>query len=231
METSEAKHLSRRWPANLLAPHPALTRALPFFVFVGLTALQGQFGEASRFWLYLLKTLTGAWMLWAIKPLVAEMRWGFSWQAVGVGVVVFALWTGLDGYYPKPGRDEPWNPHLFFGRDTSMAWFFIGVRVVGSCLVVPVLEEVFFRSLAYRYIANQDFLAVPLKQFLPLPFFVTAAIFASEHREWLPGLFCGLLYQGLVIRTGRLGDAITAHAITNALLAWHVISKGGWHFW
>jgi hypothetical protein len=34
-----------------------------------------------------------------------------------------------------------------------------------------------------------------------------------------------------VIRKKRLGDAITAHAITNALLAVWVVSRNAWNFW
>ncbi|MEI7731296.1 MAG: CAAX prenyl protease-related protein [Verrucomicrobiota bacterium] len=220
-----------RWPANLLAPHPVLTRALPFFIFVGLTGLQGQFGEESRCWFYLAKTLVGAWLIWSVRPLIAELEWRISWQAVAAGIAVYALWVGMDGWYPKPGKDEPWNPHTIFGQGAALAWFFIVVRIAGSSLVVPMLEEVFFRSLAYRYVASVDFLSIPLSRFLPVPFLLVSAFFAAEHREWLPGLLCGFIFQGLVIRTGRLGDAVTAHALTNFLLGLHVVWKGAWNFW
>jgi membrane protease YdiL (CAAX protease family) len=50
------------------------------------------------------------------------------------------------------------------------------------------------------------------------------------HNEWLSGFLCGLLYQWLVIRKQRLGDAITAHAITNFLLGMYVVVRGAWQF-
>jgi hypothetical protein len=124
-----------------------------------------------------------------------------------------------------------WNPHLQFGDGAVLAWFFIGVRILGSSLVVPALEEVFFRSWLYRYIAKPDFQAVPLGQFVALPFFLTSAVFAFEHEEWLAGLLCGFAYQGLVIWKKRLGDAIVAHGITNFLLGVWVVAKGAWQFW
>ena len=93
------------------------------------------------------------------------------------------------------------------------------------------MEEVFFRSFLYRYIAKPEFLTVPLGQFLWTPFIVTSVLFGFEHREWLAGILCGFAYQGLVCRKKRLGDAIVAHGITNFLLGVWVIHRGAWQFW
>ena len=76
---------------------PIAARVVPFVVFLLLTFGQGQFGEESRYWFYLAKTLVGAWLLFEMRPFVAEMRAAFSWEAVVVGVGVCAIWIGLDG--------------------------------------------------------------------------------------------------------------------------------------
>jgi CAAX prenyl protease-like protein len=158
------------------------------------------------------------------------MKWRLSWSGVATGIVIFAMWVGIDGWYPKINvGGGVWNPHLHFG--STAAWVFIVIRIVGSTLIVPLLEEVFFRSFLYRYITNPDFQSVPLGLFRWTPFLVTSAVFALEHSQWLAGLLCGFAYQGLVCRTGRLGDAITAHAVTNLLLGLWVILKGAWNFW
>ena len=124
-----------------------------------------------------------------------------------------------------------WNPNEQFGAGSALAWLFIAVRILGSTFVVPPLEEVFYRSFLYRYIASQNFLSVPLNQFLPLPFLATALVFGFSHNEWLAGILCGAAYQWLVLRKNRLGDAMTAHAITNFLLGIWVVTRGAWHFW
>jgi len=72
---------------------------------------------------------------------------------------------------------------------------------------------------------------VPLTAFHPLAFAITSVVFGFVHQEWLAGILCGLAYQWLVVRKGRLGDAMMAHAITNFLLGVYVIYKGAWHFW
>jgi hypothetical protein len=105
------------------------------------------------------------------------------------------------------------------------------VRCAGSTLVVPPLEEVFYRSFLYRYLARVDFLAVELRDFRAVPFVATALIFGLSHHEWLAGILCGCAYQWLVLRRGHLGDAMTAHAITNGLLGVWVAGRGQWQFW
>ncbi len=215
-----------------LAAAPALIRVLPFGLFLVLTSCQGKFFAGSEYWFYLIKTLVGGGLIWLMLPTVTEMRWKFSWAAVGVGIVVFAIWVGLDSLYPKFGKaGTPWNPHTHFGDASPLAWLFIIVRLVGSTLIVPPLEEVFYRSFVYRSIAKADFQSVPLNHFAWLPFLGTAVVFGFAHYEWLAGILCAFAYQGLVLRTNRLGDAMTAHAITNLLLGLWVVFRPAWHFW
>jgi hypothetical protein len=227
------------------AASPLLVRVAPFVIFLALTFCQGQFGEASRYWFYLAKTLVGAWLICEMRPFVSEMRWAMSWEAVVVGVAVFAAWTGITGEWttqnslwakfglthPSGAPPNTWNPNEQFGDGSAFACLFIITRILGSTFIVPPLEEVFYRSFLYRYIAKPDFQSVPLNQFLPLPFFATAAVFGFSHNEWLAGILCGAAYQWLVIRKNRLGDAMTAHAITNFLLGLWVVWRGAWHFW
>jgi uncharacterized protein len=211
---------------------PVAARTAPFVIFLALTFCQGQFGDASAYWFYLAKTAVGAWLVWEMRPFVAEMRWKISWEAVAVGVAVCVMWVGLDDFYPKLGKaGAVWNPQAQFGEGSALAWSFVAVRVLGSSFVVPPLEEVFYRSFLYRYLVNTDFRAMPFRQFHATSFIVTAALFGFGHQQWLAGILCGMAYQGLVLRKNRLGDAMTAHAITNFLLGLWVVWKGAWNFW
>jgi membrane protease YdiL (CAAX protease family) len=228
-----------------LSRHPGLVRFAPFLVVVLLTACQGKLGAGSAYWLYFVKTLIGLGLVLALRPVIAEMRWAFSWEAVATGILVFAVWVGINGPWSEQSSlwvklglvkastmtVPSWNPEVFYGRGSVLAWFFIAVRILGSALVIPPIEEIFYRSFLYRYLAKHEFLSVPLNRFVPLPFLATVAIFGFAHNEWLAGLFCGAAYQWLVIRKGRLGDAMTAHAITNFLLGVWVVWRGDWHFW
>jgi CAAX prenyl protease-like protein len=213
-------------------------RIAPFFIFCVLTSAGGWLGGDWKFWFYALKVFVGAWLVWEMRPFVPEMRWAVSWEAVVVGVVVFAIWVGFDPYYPmntmlfKDTKASLWNPFERFGAGNSVAWVLICVRIAGMTWVVPPLEEVFYRSFLYRYFVRINFLEMPLSRFHPMSFIVTSAIFGLLHYEWLAGILCGMAYQWLVCRKNRLGDAMTAHAITNFLLGVWVVWKGGpaWKF-
>jgi CAAX prenyl protease-like protein len=212
---------------------PEYARIAPFVVFVVFTVLQGQLGASSNYWFYLVKTIVGAWMVWEMRPYVLEMRWAISWEAIVAGIGVFVIWVGLDRHYPRMSELGPgWNPNQQFGEGSATAWSYIIIRILGSSIVVPPLEEVFYRSFLYRYFVRTKFLEMPLNQFHGLSFFVTSIIFGVLHPDrWLAGILCGLTYQWLVVRKNRLGDAMTAHAITNFLLGVYVAWKHAWNFW
>jgi hypothetical protein len=246
-----------RWVLALrevIVATPLRARVAPLLIFLALTAAQGAFGDHSRYWVYLLKSVLGAGLLWLVWPAVAEMRWRFSLDACAVGILVFVVWVGAEGYYlPLTAVEDqlvgylrgalgmeptmpsapavPWNPHLAFGQDSALAWLCIVGRIAGSSLVVPPLEEMFYRSFLYRFLAAAKFESIPLLGIRIWPFLIGSIIFGAAHREWLPGIFCGAMYQWLVCRHGRLGEAMTAHAITNFLLGLWVVSRGAWVFW
>jgi CAAX prenyl protease-like protein len=225
---------------------PVQSRVVPFVVFLVLTSFQGSFGDAGRYWVYLAKTLVGAWMLWELRGVVVEMKWSFSGEAVAVGVGVFVMWVGIDpfvpgqdalmfkfGFGPDPAKEPPkiWNPFDLYGAGSLMGWFFVVVRTVGSSVVVPPLEEVFYRSFLYRYLISPEFERIPLNRVHGAALLLGAVLFAFTHQQWLAAILCSLAYQGLVLRKNRLGDAMTAHAITNFLLAIWVVARSAWQFW
>ncbi len=224
---------------------PLLARAVPFVIFLALTCFQGDPAQPGAYWLYVAKTFVGLWLVWEMWPHVQEARWSVSWEAIVVGIGVCVMWVGVNSdwttqnhLWVKLGLGKApaapakmWNPFEQFGAGSALAWFVVIVRILGSSLVVPPIEEAFYRSFLYRYIANAKFLDVPLNRFVPMPFFATALIFGFSHNEWLAGILCGLAYQWLVLRRGRLGDAMTAHAITNCLLGVWVVWRGAWNFW
>jgi uncharacterized protein len=233
---------------------PLLARAVPFILFLILTLSQDYFGTTGRYWIYFFKTLVGAWFIWEMRSVVTEMRWAWSVEAVGVGIGVFVMWVAIDplgnylshllqralNYFASMVGLGPislsrnglmWNPFAEFGASPIHAWFLAIARIIGMTLVVPPLEEVFYRSFVYRWIIKPDFQNVPLNHFDRRAFFITALIFGFAHFEWLAGILCAFAYQWLVIRKNRLGDAMTAHAITNLLLGVWIIWREAWNFW
>jgi len=110
--------------------------------------------------------------------------------------------------------------------------FFIAVRVLESAVLVPILEELFWRGWVMRWMIRSDFESVPLGQYTALSFWGVAILFALEHGPyWEVGLIAGVAYNWWLVRTRNLADCMLAHAVTNALLAGYVLAFNQWQYW
>jgi uncharacterized protein len=99
-------------------------------------------------------------------------------------------------------------------------------------LIVPVVEELFWRAWLMRWLINTDFQQVKLGTYSPLAFWVTAVLFASEHGPyWDVGLLTGIIYNSWMIRTKSVGNCILMHAVTNGALSAYVIATAQWQYW
>ncbi len=148
--------------------------------------------------------------------------------AIAAGLGVFFAWIHLD----RPAIAFDAGP----GFDPSRAgggidWPLALARLCSLALIVPVMEELFWRSLVMRWIAARDFLAVDPGRVGAGAFVISSALFASEHAMWLAGLLAGLAYGTLYRRTGNLWIPIVSHATTNGTLGLWILATGRWQFW
>jgi uncharacterized protein len=105
-------------------------------------------------------------------------------------------------------------------------------RILRAVVLVPIIEELFWRGWLMRWLIHPRFETVKLGAFRPLSFGVTAILFASEHGPyWDVGLVTGILYNWWMVRTKTLGDCILAHAVTNACLCGYVVATHRWEYW
>ncbi len=153
--------------------------------------------------------------------------------AVALGLAVTALWVGLDGLYPVfggMGARASFDPGTM-GKPGRVA--FLAVRMTGLVLVVPLFEELFWRSFVVRWIIDPDrFHDVPIGRVTPIAAFVTAALFLAEHpAEWLPAFLTGLIWAWLLYRTRSVAACFVSHAVANLGLGVHVLATGLWKFW
>lgn len=177
-------------------------------------------------------------VLFAVSRPVIDLRLQHAVGSVLVGVLVFLLWVAPDALFPGyrdsvlfsngiVGRPESGFPEAGRGNPLAMA-----LRVVRAALIVPIVEELFWRGWLPRWAINPDFSRVPLGTFTPAIFLLTAVLFASEHGSWWDvGLIAGLVYNWWMLRTKSLGDCILAHAVTNGCLGAYVITFGKFQYW
>lgn len=160
------------------------------------------------------------------------------WKAsIVLGIAVCALWVAPDALFPE------WRSHWLFqnsvtGRlETSippgeLTPLMLVLRTARAALLVPIIEELFWRGWLPRWIQDQRFERIPLGQYTTLAFWATALLFAAEHGPyWEVGLLCGIIYNWWMRRTRSLGDLVLTHAVTNLALSLYVIATGRWTFW
>ena len=169
---------------------------------------------------------------------VIDLRAGRWMASVLLGVAVFALWIAPDTLIP--GYRHHWwfeNSVMGFAQSTIPAAAQIQTpvllfRTMRAVLIVPIVEELFWRAWLMRWIIVPDFLSVPLGKYAPQAFWITAILFACEHGSyWDVGLLTGVIYNWWMVRTRSLGDLILTHAVTNACLSAYVIYAGRWEYW
>jgi CAAX prenyl protease-like protein len=123
-------------------------------------------------------------------------------------------------------------PEKLAAAPAGLRVLWIADRIAGSVLIVPIAEELAYRGYLMRRLVNADFESVPFHAVGWLALSVTAIVFGLAHGAlWLPGIVAGLAYGLLVVRRGHLGEAVAAHALTNALIAVSALQWGQWELW
>jgi len=130
-----------------------------------------------------------------------------------------------------PDVFNPFDKGVF--PSLTMAWAFVAVRMIGAVLVVPVMEELFWRDFLWRQlIAPNDFKLARVGEFDRTAFLIVPLVFAAVHGNWwLTAIVWGLMIGALLVYTKSLGACIIAHATTNLLLAAYVLKWKDWGFW
>lgn len=206
----------------------AIPYVTPFLLFAFLTYC-GPIFKVPLLILYPVKTvLVAACLIRFRRAYQTEILVRMDWIAALAGILVFAVWISLDGQYPQLDKAAS----LPFGHESVYKNpVFLFFRMTGAVLVVPVMEELFWRSFGQRFLTDFHFLKVPLGHFSWFSFIAVSLAFGFEHHEWLPGIIAGVAYALVLYRTGNLFSPILSHGITNLLLGIYVMVTEKWVFW
>ena len=213
---------------------------LPMAVFVtllGMTSAGNRPETVSwlaypAYWTYPAQTvICGALLLWfwrdyefsAPRPL---------WFAVVIGLIVFVIWIAPQQFFGFAPRTVGFDPELF-GKGTAPYWATVILRFLRLVVVVPLVEEIFWRGFLLRYLISEKFTTITVGTFSWFSFIaVTIAFgFAHSRADWIAALICGALYSLAAYRTRSLASCVVAHALTNLLLGLWIMQTRQWGFW
>ncbi len=223
--------------ANLTKEYPSVKYVAPFalfLVFLGLGSkvpLDSEWGAPLRVFVLALVCV----ICW---PRELSLRPSRPLASIAVGALVFLLWIAPDILIPGYRTNVLFSNAIVGRLHSSMQpaalhdpWL-LAWRTIRAVVIVPVVEELFWRAWLMRWLINSDFRRVPLGAYTPFAFWTTAVLFASEHGPyWDVGLLTGVIYNFWMIRTKSVANCILMHAVTNAILSAYVISAAQWQYW
>lgn len=140
--------------------HPWHPRVLPLMVYCLFIAVVGGgvefFGPRAYPVFYFLQCAIPAWLLWRYRRLMPELNMRFHWLAIPAGLGVGWAWIELGQWMVAldPIRfsyDDPLAPFYadeVMGR--AVGWTAMFMRLLGMSILVPLVEEIFFRSALVR---------------------------------------------------------------------------------
>ena len=216
---------------------PSVPYVAPFALFIGLLVLQSTFpmpelaDQCIR-----LAALTGT-LFWISRPVI-DFQVRHAAASLLIGILVFVIWVAPD--ILAPGYRHHWlfeNPITGAARGTlSMGGridpVVLALRTLRAVVIVPIVEELFWRAWLMRWLISPHFKEIPLGAYSAASFWIVAILFASEHGSyWDVGLAAGIIYNWWMVGAKSLGDLILAHAVTNACLSIYVIAAGKWEYW
>lgn len=215
---------------------------LPFIMYVLGACLASRlpslYPEAYAAMVVLVGAVT--WMLLRGRRIVVPHR--RVGEAVVVGLVGIALWIGLSelrieesiaAHLPgwlRPGPRVGYDPFQQLTQPLT-AWAFVGLRMIGLVVLVPLAEELFWRGFLLRWFISAEWNEVPLGRFSGMSFLGVTLLFTLAHPEWLAAaVYCALL-NGLLYWKKDLWSCIVAHAVSNLVLGLYILTTGAWWLW
>ena len=234
---------------------------LPLLLFTLLGGLGGLFRienselpwhvRAPEHWAYPLQTVICALVLVWFRQHYTLRPWRGLGLAFVLGVAGIAVWVApsllrevliQQGYEPESWwnwlglaeRQKGFDPMI--AQDSAL-WFslVVGMRFARMVLVVPLVEELFWRGFLMRYLLTEDgrFERIAFGTHTWKVFWIvtTAVMLIHNTEDYLGAFVWGALVYFVAVRTKSLGACVFMHAVGNLALGLYVMKTQQWGFW
>ena len=220
-----------------LLRNPGVPYVVPFVVFLVFLALQ-KINPLPAVAEGPLRLILLSAVLYVFSKRVIDLHATALAPSTLVGIAVFAIWILPDVLFPQYRQHWLFQNAVTGRLSSSLAvpdrldGIVIGSRILRTVVLVPIIEELFWRAWLMRWLISPKFYGVRLGAYQAQSFWITALMFAAEHGPfWDVGLIAGIAYNWWMVRTRSLGDCILAHAVTNACLCGYVLATHRWEYW
>ena len=204
---------------NPSANNPTAWYLTPFLVILA-AALVSRAASDGFETLYPIRLLAAAALL-HFRRRYMDLDWTVGWAAPAAGIAAFAIWVSLTGASEASVQ--------FDSLSTPAGVVWIALRIVAAVITVPIAEELAFRGFLLRRLISRNFEKVNGRDSALGPILVSSIAFGILHGDrWLAAAMAGVLYAWAFRHRGSIGDAVAAHAMTNALLAGYTLVSGKW---
>lgn len=223
--------------------NPLLAYTIPFAAFLGFLGLVSGVESFARedsswwlkdpkYWIFPLQSVVCAglllyfWRNYTFRPL---SQWPYGLLA---GIVVLVLWVSPQAFLGFPYRTDGFNPE-YFGEEGSLYTMNTIARFARLVIIVPLIEEIFWRGFLMRYLIKEDFQSVAFGTYKPMAFFGVAGLFMLVHSmpDWPAAFVTGIIYNYVAVKTKSLFACVIAHAVTNLGLGIYIMATRQWGFW
>ena len=188
--------------------------------------------RSPEYWIYPLQTaLCAAALIFYWRQYDFGRRGGIV-LGLAAGVVVLGIWIAPQAVLGAGARVDGFDPSAF-GEGSALYWMTVTARFARLVIIVPLVEEIFWRGFLMRYLIREDFTSLPVGAFQWKSFSAVALCFMLVHgmADWPAALLCGIIYNFVAVRTGSLGACVLAHAVTNLGLGVYIMTTRQWGFW
>lgn len=183
---------------------PVAAAILPFILFMVISTLVSALAPHPDLG-YPVKALALLLVVLAFWPAYRRLFWQIDPMAVGAGLGIGTVWIVLSG----TGDPELAALLALMTPASYVSW--VVLRLLGTALLVPLVEEMFFRGYMLSRLDGPGWRRITAIA-------LSSAAFAALHGRWIEAGLAGVVFALLALRQGRVASAVQAHVVANLLI-------------
>lgn len=225
---------------------PLFKRIFPFCIFMAFIALEEllrkfqdheilHIHQKTFYFFYVVKVVLVVFFLLSFRKSYIEVKFKelFIYRKTVLsllsGLIIFIMWIKFDWTLNSNHIPSGFNPEVF--EDNAVKSFMIFTKLTSAVFIVPIMEELFWRSFMIRYLINSNFMAVEIGRYSFFSFVAVSLLFGLEHHYIVAGILAGAILNGVYYVTKSISQCILSHATANFCLSIYVLHTSNWHFW